>query len=123
MDEIELKVNRLNTKAFIAAKPVTLKLLRAAEVRTPSGATRKGAAAPINDQVFRIIEQGSPSAPQQIVTVDGTARNVSFMLLGLHDADVKKGDTWREGDRDWEVGDLVRPNGYETRALVVESGG
>jgi hypothetical protein len=123
MDPIELKMNRLNTKAFIDAKPVQLVLQRADDQRTASGGRTKGQFKDVPEQTFRIIEQGAPSAPQIINLTDGTAREVNFWLLGMHDADMQKGDSWRENGRDWIVGDIIRDNGYETRGLVTENGG
>lgn len=122
MDAVELRVNIANTDAFIKAKPVQIALLRASEERTPSGGRVKAAPAPLDPQEFRIIEQNAPGAPQIIQTTDGTARRVNFMLLGMPSVDVQVDDTWREDGRDWQVGDVIRSNGYEVRALVVESG-
>jgi hypothetical protein len=123
MDPVELEVNRLNTTAFIAAKPSEIVMSRAEQRRTPSGGKLPDAAVPVPVQTFRVIEQAAPSAPQIVQLTDGTARVVNFWLLGEWDADVQRGDSWREGGRDWTVGDIIRDNGYEVRALVVESGG
>lgn len=123
MDPVELEVNRLNTTAFIQVKASSIVLQRVVQRRTPSGGKLPDVAEPVAAQTFRVIEQAAPSAPQIVQLTDGTARVVNFWLLGEWDSDVQRGDTWREAGRDWEVGDIIRDNGYEVRALVVESGG
>lgn len=124
MDDLELRIHRENTKAYIDYKPTSIVLVPKTErVRTASGGWRDEDATPRQAQTFRIIEQGARSVPAEIRTQDGKVRVVDFMLLGEHDAQVAVDDHWTgEDGRIWEVGDIMRPNGYEVRALVAERG-
>jgi hypothetical protein len=123
MEAHELAVHRVNTTAYIAANPTTIVLIPiATKVRTPSGGWTTSDGAPRTPQTMRIIEPGARVEPATVKLQDGTERTVAFWLLGEHDAAVAIGDHWTEGTRTWEVGDIVRANHYETRALVAERG-
>jgi hypothetical protein len=121
---LELEMHRENTLAFIAANPVEVVLTPiATRVRTASGGWVESDGTPRSPQIMRIIELGARGEPATIKLQDGTERNVDFWLLGAYDAAVEVGDHWTAEDgRDWEVGDIIRSNGYETRALVAERG-
>jgi hypothetical protein len=119
MDELEL--NRENTAAFIAARPTQIVLTPVKRTRTGTKGFKDEDQPVRKVQTFRIIENGAPRNP---VTrgENGTQREVDFMLLGLHDAIVEVNDHWETDGRQWRVDEVVRSNGYEQRALVVERG-
>lgn len=119
----ELRVNKLNTAAFIAAKPVSLVLTPRTKEPTDTNGTKWVVGAPKTAQTLRIIEISARVTPPILQLTNGTERQVEFELLGPFDANIAAGDFWVADDtRVWEVGDIVRPNGYETRALVAERG-
>ena len=123
MNPVELQYHRINTTAFISMKPSIVTLIPQDKIRTPAGGYKFQDSAPRQPQVMRIIELGMNQTPPIIQLTDGTQREVDFWLLGEWDADIAVDDHWKNGDdREWLVGDIVRPNGYETRALVVERG-
>lgn len=124
MDALELQVHRENTLAFIAVNPTTVVLIPIdTKERVPSGGYKVVKGEPRTEQTMRIIELGGRGEPATIKLQDGTERTVSFWLLGAHDAAVEIGDSWTATDgREWEVGDIIRSNHYETRALVAERG-
>ena len=123
MDATELAVHRKNTLAFIAANPTVVTLIPIQEkVRTASAGWTTQDADPRVPQTMRIIEPSSRSIPATVKLQDGTERVVSFWLLGAHDALVAVGDHWDADGRSWEIGDIIRSNHYETRALVAERG-
>lgn len=124
MDTLELELHRENTLAFIAYRPSTITLIpKTVRVRTASGGWTDADAPPRQPQTFRIIEQGARNQPPVIRTQDGKVRIVDFMLLGAFDATVEIDDSWTASDgRVWEIGDVIRDNGYEVRALVAERG-
>jgi len=128
MNPVELRYHRTNTTAFIAVKPSVITLTPRDRVRQPSGGFKYVDKAVRAAQVFRIIELGANQTPPIIQLTDGTQREAEFWLLGQWDALVDIDDYWTAVDpgtgneRTWIVGDIVRPNGYETRALVVERG-
>lgn len=120
----ESDIHRKNTLAFIAANPTAVTLIPIQEkVRTASAGWTVQSGTPRSSQIMRIIEPSARSTPATVKLQDGTERVVSFWLLGAHDAAVAVGDHWTEADgRSWEVGDIIRSNHYETRALVAERG-
>lgn len=120
----ETDIHRKNTLAFIAANPTVVTLIPIQEkTRTASGGWTTADAPARAPQTMRIIEPGARTTPATVKLQDGTERVVSFWLLGAHDALVAVGDHWTEADgRSWEVGDIIRSNHYETRALVAERG-
>lgn len=123
MDSTELTINRLNTTAFISAKPTSLILTPRERVKTPGGGFKYEDRTPRSAQTFRIIELGMQSTPPIMTLTDGKQREVDFWLLGEWDAAMAVDDWWRAEDgREWFVGDIVRDNGYETRGLVAERG-
>lgn len=128
MDPTELELHRLNTEAFINVKPTAIALIPQTKVETASGGYKFQDGPTRDPQVFRIIELGANQAPPIVRLTDGTQREASFWLLGKFDAAVQIDDRWDAVDpatgrlRKWLVGDIVRPNGYEVRGLVVERG-
>lgn len=124
MNALELKIHRANTLAFIAARPSEIALVPVkTRERVKGGGWEETPDTPRDAQTFRIIELGMYSTPPIIRTQDGKERKAEFWLLGAHDAAVAIHDTWTADDgRTWQVGDIIRPNEYETRALVAERG-
>jgi len=122
MDPIELKMQRMQTTAFIAHKAVSLVLNRPVEVRAKTGGKGVTHLTPLAPQTVRIIE--TAAYPNSYLTLtDGTHREADFMLLMEWDADVQRDDTWTADDgRNWVVQDVVHDNEYERRALVLEQG-
>lgn len=119
----ELRVNRVNTTAFIAAEPLTISLQTRGRERTPSGAYAAPAASERPPQTFKLIMQSPAGGSIEQRTEDGTERQVDYILLGEWDAEVEVGDYWDDefGQR-WEVVAMVPRNGYETRAVVEAHG-
>jgi|GEM_PF-2645948 len=119
----ELWINRLNTKAFIEADPISLSLTRSGSVRTPGGGIKRQGAAQTPLQTFKLIMQSPAGGSIEQRTEDGTERRVEYVLLGEWDADVQTGDFWNDerGQR-WEVTAIIPRNGYELRAVVEAHG-
>ena len=119
----ELRTQRKNTTAFIAADPLTLRLTPRASARTPSGAYAAQGRPERPLQTFKLIMQSPAGSSIEQRTEDGTERQVDYILLGEWDAEVEPGDYWDDdlGQR-WEVKAIVPRNGYETRAVVEAHG-
>jgi hypothetical protein len=123
VDATELHYHQLNTLAFIAVNPTAIILVPRTKVDTPAGGYKFEDQDPRPEQSFRIIEFGLNQTPPILQLTDGSQRQVEFLLLGAHDAQVAVDDHWLAIDgREWQVGEVVRSNQYETRALVVERG-
>ena len=119
----EQTVNRLNTKAFIDVRPSEIILTPRERTKTAGGGWKYEELAPRAPQTFRIIELGMTTTPPILTLTDGKQREAEFWLLGEWDAAAEVDDIWTATDgRVWQVGDIIRDNGYETRALVTERG-
>lgn len=119
MNAEELRIYRLNTKAFIDADPISLVLRTRGSSRTPSGGVALQETAPRPEQTFKLIMQSPAGGSIEQRTEDGTERRVEYVLLGEWDAQVEIGDFW-DDDRGmrWEVTAIIPTNEYETRAVV-----
>lgn len=124
MSENELRAQRRVTEAFIAANPSVLVLTPRERVKDANGA-RLAPGTPRNPQTLRLIDQSSSSGatPGRVETADGVQREIVFVLLGPHDAQIGLHDSWADasGTR-YEVVELLPFNGYERRAQVVRYG-
>lgn len=119
----ELKLNRANTLAFIAADPLTLTLQVRGSARTASGAYAWEGQAERQPQAFKLILQSPAGGSIEQRTEDGTERQVDYILLGAWDAQIAVSDYWDdEAGQRWEVKAIVPRNGYETRAVVEAHG-
>lgn len=122
MDAVELDIQSANTVAFIAERPVSLTLTPTEKTRTPAGGWKKTEGTARSAQTFRIIEPSIRTTPPQVKLQDGSLREVAFWLLGAVGTIVEQDDHWTDGMRKWLVADVIRDNGYEVRAIVVEDG-
>lgn len=119
----ELRINRVNTLAFIAADPLSLTLQVRSAVRTPSGAYSRERQSERPAQQFKLIMQSPAGGSIEQRTEDGTERQVDYILLGAWDAEIEVGDYWDDGfGQRWEVRAIVPRNGYETRAVIEAHG-
>lgn len=120
---LDLATNRRLTKAFIDFNPVTITLIPRAKVKKPAGGFAWEEQAPRDPQVFTITEQSTVGGqPRPSLTSDGIEREVEFILIAEHTAQVARSDVFVHQGRDWEVVDLYIDNGYEIRALVAARG-
>jgi hypothetical protein len=120
----ETEVNRLNTSAFIAARPSIVSLIPQKSTKTGTGVrlTDLPARAP---QVFRLVDQSGAMGPNPgvVQTGDGHQRKAAFQLIGAHDAEIELNDYWiAEDGSKLVVEELLNDNGYERRAMVVRYG-
>lgn len=123
MDPFELDINRQNTRYFIAARPSVIILTPQTREDTPSGGFKFVDGVPRLAQEMRIIEIGLNQAVPVLTLQDGKQRDAEFLLLGNFDAIVEIDDYWVADDgREWIIGDVIRSNDYEVRALVAERG-
>jgi len=123
MEPNELRLNIKQTKAFIDANPILLRLVPRIRVNSGSGSTLQDQPAR-PEQTFRLIDQTRTSGPEPgtVQTGDGQQRKVEFQLLGNPDAVIGVYDYWIDGQTRYEVGNLIFRNPYEVRAQVVRYG-
>lgn len=122
MDAVEREVHRANTWAFILDRPTSITLTPRTKTTTPSGGSKWDDGEPREAQTMRIIELGMTTTPQIVRTQDGSQREATFWLLGKHDSTMAAGDRFTDSGQEWEIGEVLRPNGYEQRAVVVRRG-
>jgi hypothetical protein len=111
----ELDMHQVQTKAFIDAKPSLLTLTPRVRHRQPNGGWQWVPGNPRIPQTFRVLERTEPN----VTTVDdGVQRTISYVLLGMPDALVAKGDTFTYQGDTLEVVEMNTANDFEVRAFV-----
>lgn len=92
-NKAELVVGVRNTKAFIDANPIKVKLKRPQLQRTESGGVRKVAPLEIAEQKFRIVPMSGLVWDRSRTTPDeGNVQDVTEMMICLPDANVEVND-------------------------------
>ncbi len=119
MSDVELRVQKRLTTAFINTQPISVALTPRQKVRTPTGGAKLEELAPRDPQTMRLVE---PPKPQLEIALDGIQREVEFLLLGEYDAELGVYDTFSHDGHDWEVVQLYHFNGWERRAAVARLG-
>lgn len=85
---------RRNLDAFIRADPVTLVLQRPNKIQTSAGGVITSDPAPLPPQQFRLAPFKRRQSNDIQNTQDGYLRLGEYVLVGRHNADVEKGDTF-----------------------------
>jgi hypothetical protein len=126
MNSAELRANRRNTKAFIAADPVELVLYRQEIKRTSGGNLAKvGEPVPLAPQTFRMLPQGSAQA--DVRNTSGKLAPQTYVLMGEWDADMARDDTFTHNGVDYTLEGIIGPEHsddsvYERKAPVKRNG-
>lgn len=118
--DIELKVNRRITTAFIATQPVPIVLIPRLKTKQPTGGTTWVKQPARAAQTLRLVEPPSSGPPTR--TADGINRVVEFMIMGEYDASIGVYDIFDHDGGTWEVVYLYHFNGWERRAEVARHG-
>lgn len=123
MDAKELQVCIKNTRMFIDQRPSSITLTPMERKRKTGGGYEEVVKTPRPSQIFRIIETSMIGDDQHLQQSEGTVRRQPSWLLGMPDAEVELDDFWNDSNgRRWRVAEVIRDNGYETRAVVEEVG-
>ncbi len=107
MTPAELEIHQRNTLAFIQADPVTLTLSRREKVPTDAGGYVWQDDVPVGAQTFRMIP-ASDSAPE-VKTSSGRLTLPSFVLMGVHDANMQRWDKFTINGETYELASDIRP--------------
>lgn len=119
---VELAVMRRNTEAFIAADDRQIVLTRTPRVENGTGGTRAGAPAPLPAQTLRLLPQDTSTSTERRLP-DGTVVVPTWVLLGPHTADLKRGDTFPLPDgTTGEVVYVHEKKDYQVKGEVVVRG-
>jgi len=121
--QAELAMQRRLTKAFIAADWRSVVLMRAEITEDGAGGFVTGEPAPLPSQVMRLIAQGSTGADsKQRMTANGQQVTPEYILLGLHDADIQRWDSFELDGRRYEVVFVNENRQYEAKGEVAYLG-
>lgn len=125
---MELRMQRRNTQAFIEASPVDIALVPSVEQRRPSGAIAVTSGVPRPVQRFRLIPMSHTERPVTSSSgagadAGGVQRKHDLTLLGNWDSEMAAGDYWYdENDQKYIVDEVIPFNGYERKGLVMSYG-
>lgn len=118
---VELNVQRRLTAAFIEKDPLEIQLLRSERIANGSGGYVTGDPAPVGGlQRMRLI----PLQDGQTERYDANGKQVfpQYMLMGLHDADMQRWDTFElNGDR-YQIVFINLNRQYEVKGEVAYLG-
>lgn len=117
----ELKMQRVLTAQFIEADALEIQLMRS--VRTPngSGGYRTSDPVPVGGlQRMRLIPLGDGATERY----DANGKQVFplYMLMGSHDADMQRWDTFELNGTRYQVVFINQNNQYETKGEVAYLG-
>ena len=118
---LELDTQRAITVAYIATQPAVVTLIPRAKVNTANGVSFT-AGTPRAPQTVRMNEPGDSGRRTPIGTNDGIQRDVDYVLLGEYDAVVANNDVLVYRGQEYVVIQVMTPNDYEVRAMVVRHG-
>lgn len=120
MNAVELKINKKNTLAFIAAAPVTVALSRPQSERNEdNGGLRQLEAITLEPQTFRILHAPPRRRRKENQPPNATLGEIPFAkdnLMGRWDADVEEGDTFTWLGVEYLVTYVFADRTYETIA-------
>jgi len=121
--EVELQINRRNTRYFIDQDPTDLVLKRPQNAKSATGARVRATSIAIPEQRFKLIMVSPAGGSLDQSSEDGRMVRADYVLIGEHDADIEAGDFWYDDfGQQWVVYSLIPYNGYETRANVSARG-
>lgn len=118
---LELKLLRSNTKAFIEADDRQVILRRPTRTSTGTGGSRPSTT-PLPAQTLRLLPAAESTSTERR-TADGSVVKPTWVLLGVHTADMKRGDVFDLPDG--TVGEVVyvhEKRDYEVKGEVVARG-
>lgn len=121
MDPVELAAQIEQTRAFIAARPITVVLTPHTREGDGSGGKKLVAGEPRAPQVMRLTDTASIRQRARSTEV-GEQHVEESVLLAMPDAAIAPYDTFDAYGATWQVKELLFPLDYEIRATVVRYG-
>lgn len=119
----ELAILRLNTRQFIMADPREVVLERSIPVTTGSGGTRPSLPIPQPAQTMRLIPTDASMVSTERRLPDGSVVTPTWILLGEHNANMLRGDTFELPDG--TIGEIVyvqEKKSYQKKGEVATRG-
>lgn len=119
IEAAELAAQRLLTKAFIQADYLLVPLTR--HVMMPDGAGgTEDVEVVLPEQTMRLLPLGDGA--EERLTADGRAVRPSYMLQGMHDADMERWDTFTLDGHRYEVVFVNENRQYQVKGEVYYRG-
>lgn len=113
---------RANTQAFVAADDRQVVLTRTPRVDNGTGGTKPGVPTPLPAQTLRLLPQDAGASTERRLP-DGSVVVPTWVLLGPHTADIKRGDTFPLPDgTTGEVVYVHEKQAYQVKGEVVARG-
>lgn len=111
----ELRVNRANTRAYIASDPTVMRLKGLRKVSDGAGGTRRtwGGAGHEREVTLRVVNNNYTSVAVSRRTVDGENVTPSLQLIAEWDADVRVGDHFTYLGEEYELVFIQPETRYE----------
>lgn len=116
----ELKMQRRQTNAFIAAKPIDVRLNRVDTAPNGSGGFTRLPPTTQPEQRLRLQDTNYQTPIRQLL--DGEEVQPQFVLIGPYDADIQRGDWFFINGKKYEVVFVHENTSYEVKAEVVYRG-
>lgn len=119
----ERVMQRRNTRAFIAADPTDITLIRQALVKNDRGGYDP-TGVPDEIQARVHLSKSGPTGGEERQKDSGRNIFLKDLLVGLPDLDIQTNDYFEDNGVTYEVGFVSPDRSYETRAtLVLREGG
>lgn len=110
--------------AFINSDPADIKLKRREKIPSPSGGHTLGPPTTLPTQRFRLVpfKRRLTHMAASGQGGEGAVTSLPYVLVGKHDADVKRGDYFDHKGLRYEVGELEPNRRVRTAAEITEKG-
>lgn len=116
----EARVQKALTDAFIAADVSTITLIPAEFVSNGSGGRKRNDLPARLPQSMRLIPQDANAAERE--TLDGSVVQPNYMLLGVWNAAMTRGDRFTNSGTRYEVVYVHEKRDYQTKGEVITRG-
>lgn len=104
----EVEINRLNTKAFIDADPISVIITPVVKEDDGGGGHKRTPGTPLPAQTLRLIPQSD--VMPTVTTPDGVQLLPTYVLLGEHTANLPRWGEFSLGGVDFIITSPTRPD-------------
>lgn len=113
--------SKKSTEHFIDENPSDVVFVRSARIRTSAGGYKDGPPALLPPQRVRLVAQSGYLADQR-VGAEGDVSVPRFVVVGLPEVDMKKGDTFVHGDETFRISKVNTSPPWAVRGDAIEHG-
>lgn len=113
--------SKKSTEHFIDENPVDVVFMRATRTRTSAGGFVDSERTPLPPQRVRLVAQAGYLADQR-VGPEGEVSVPRFVVIGLPEVDMKKGDVFTIGDETFRISKVNTSPPWAVRGDAIEHG-